>query len=117
MQVRNVAPVLFSREASGRGSGAILNAVTFAAEPFLVETPENPGSDKRTRLAVFATGLRYARDASQGPAKGNVSGQLQAPDSLCNIYTDENACPAPGVFGLDQINLEVPSAEDGPGRV
>ena len=117
MQVRNVAPALFSRDASGRGSGAILNAVTFAAAPFLVETPENPGSDKRTRLAVFATGLRYAGNASQDPAKVNVAGQIRARDSLGNVYIVEYAGPAPGFFGLDQINLVVPAAVDGAGDV
>jgi len=113
MQVRNVAPGLFSRDASGRGPGAILNAVTFAAPPFLVETPESAGSDKRTRLAVFATGLRYAGNAMHDPSKVNVAAQIQARDSLGNVYTVEYAGPAPGFFGLDQINLVVPPAVDG----
>jgi uncharacterized protein (TIGR03437 family) len=117
MQVRNVAPALFSKDASGRGPGAILNAVTFGAAPFLVETPENPGSDKRTRLAVFATGLRYAGNAVQDPAKVNVTGQVQAQDSLGNVYAVEYAGPAPGFFGLDQINMVVPAAVDGVGDV
>ena len=117
MQVRNAAPALFSRDASGRGPGAILNAVTFAAAPFLVETAENPGSDKSTRLAVFATGLRYAGNALQDPAKANVAGQIQARDSLGNVYMVEYAGPAPGFFGLDQINLVVPAAVDGAGDV
>jgi uncharacterized protein (TIGR03437 family) len=117
MQVRNVAPGLFSRDASGKGPGAILNAVTFAAQPFLVETPENAGSDKRTRLAVFATGLRYAGNAMQDPAKVNVAAQIQARDSLGNVYTVEYAGPAPGFFGLDQINLVVPPAADGASEV
>jgi uncharacterized protein (TIGR03437 family) len=117
MQVRNVAPGLFSRDSSGRGPGAILNAVTFIPQPFLVETPENGGSDKRTRLAVYATGLRYAGNAVRDPAKLNVAGQIQARDSLGNIYIVEYAGPAPGFFGLDQINLVVPAAADGAGDV
>jgi len=117
MQVRNAAPALFSRDASGRGPGAILNAATFTGQPFLVETPENAGSDKRTRLAVFATGLRYAGNAVRDPAKVNVAGQVQARDSLGNAYIVEYAGPAPGFFGLDQINLLVPAAADGAGDV
>ncbi|HEY6391584.1 MAG TPA: hypothetical protein VIX89_09915, partial [Bryobacteraceae bacterium] len=117
MQVRNVAPALFSRDASGRGPGAILNAATFAVGPFLAETPENAGSDKRTRLAVFATGLRYAGNAVRDPAKVNVAAQIQARDSLGNVYAVEYAGPAPGFFGLDQINLVVPAAADGAGDV
>ncbi len=117
MQVRNVAPALFSRDASGHGPGAILNATTFVAEPFLVETAENPGSDKRTRLAVFGTGLRYAGNALQDASKPNVAGQVQARDNAGNVYTVEYAGPAPGFFGLDQINLLVPAAADGAGEV
>jgi uncharacterized protein (TIGR03437 family) len=117
MQVRNVAPALFSTDASGRGPGAILNAANFAGQPFLVVTPENGGSDKRTRLAVFATGLRYAGNAVRDPAKVNVAEQIQARDSLGNVYVVEYAGPAPGFFGLDQINLVVPAAADGVGDV
>jgi uncharacterized protein (TIGR03437 family) len=117
MQLRNVAPALFSKDASGRGPGAVLNAATFGAGPFLVETPENAGVDKRTRLAVFATGLRYAGNAAQDPTKVNVAAQIQARDSLGNVYTVEYAGPAPGFFGLDQINLVVPAAADGAGEV
>jgi uncharacterized protein (TIGR03437 family) len=117
MQVRNVAPGLFSKDASGGGPGAILNAATFAGQPFLVETPENNGSDKRTRLAVFATGLRYAGNAVRDPTKVNVAGQIQARDGLGNVYAVEYAGPAPGFFGLDQINLVVPAAADGAGDI
>jgi uncharacterized protein (TIGR03437 family) len=117
MQVRNVAPALFSRDASGRGPGTILNAATFAADPFLVETPQNAGSDKRTRLALFGTGFRYAGNALQDPAKLNVAGQIQAQDSVGNVYIVEYAGAAPGFFGLDQINLVVPAGADGAGNV
>ena len=115
VQVRNVAPAIFSLDASGKGPGAILNAVTFSSGPFLVETPENPASDKRTRLAVFATGLRYAGNPSHDLAQPNAAIQIQAQDHLGNIYDVEYAGAAPGFFGLDQINLIVPAAADGTG--
>ncbi|HYL75941.1 MAG TPA: hypothetical protein VEU96_17150 [Bryobacteraceae bacterium] len=115
VQVRNVAPAIFSLDASGKGSGAILNAVTFSGGPFLVETPENPSSDKRTRLAVFATGLRYAGNPSHDPAQPNAAIQVQAQDHLGNVYDVEYAGAAPGFFGLDQVNLIVPAAADGAG--
>jgi len=117
MQVRNVAPAIFSTAGSGQGPGAILNAVTFAGGPFLVETPANTGSDKRTRLAVFATGLRYAGNPAHDPAKANAAIQVQAHDHLGNVYAVEYAGAAPGFFGLDQINLIVPSAADGTGTL
>src|ERR1051326_9037906 len=60
VHVGDTAPGLFSLDASGKGPGAILNATTFTAGPFLVETSEISGPDKRTRLAVFATGIRAA---------------------------------------------------------
>src|SRR5258708_36763085 len=53
VEVRNTAPGLFSRDASGAGPGAILNAVTFKSGSFLVETPENLADDKRRRLALY----------------------------------------------------------------
>jgi len=89
--------------------------VTFTSAPFLVETPENQGSDKRTRLAVYATGLRYAGNPARDPAIPNAAIQVQARDNLGNVYAVEYAGAAPGFFGLDQINLIVPAAADGVG--
>jgi len=117
MQVGIVAPGLFSEDASGTGPGAILNAATFTGPPFLVETLQNSGTDKRTRLAVFATGLRYAGNLSQDPNQTNVAIQVQARDSSGNSYDVEYAGSAPGYFGLDQINLVLPAQADGAGVI
>ena len=117
MQAGMVAPGLFSQDATGMGPGAILNAVTFTGPPFLVETPQNPGTDKRTRLAVFATGLRYAGNPSQNPDETNVAIQVQAQDSSGTSYDVEYAGSAPGFFGLDQINLLLPAQADGAGVI
>jgi uncharacterized protein (TIGR03437 family) len=117
MQVGIVAPGLFSQDATGTGPGAILNAVTFTGPPFMVETLQNQGTDKRTRLAVFATGLRYAGNPSQNPNQTNVAIQVQAKDSSGNSYDVEYAGSAPGYFGLDQINLLLPAQADGAGVV
>ena len=115
VEVRNVAPAIFTLDNTGKGPGAILNAVTFAGAPFFVETPQNQGSDKRTRLAVYATGLRYAGNPARDPAIPNAAIQVQARDNLGNVYAVEYAGAAPGFFGLDQINLIVPAAADGIG--
>ncbi len=117
MQVRNVAPAIFSKDATGKGPGAILNAVTFTGEPFLVETPQNSGDDKRTRIAVFATGLRFAGNPSRDPDQENVAIQVQARDSSGNSYDVEYAGSAPGFFGLDQINLILPAEADNAGVI
>ena len=73
VEVRNAAPALFSRDSSGSGPGAILNAVTFARDPFLVETTANLGDDKRTRLAIYGTGIRYAGNPFLDPSVTNVA--------------------------------------------
>ena len=117
MQVAIVAPGLFSQDTTGTGPGAILNAVTFTGPPFLVETLQNSGTDKRTRLAVFATGLRYAGNLSQNPDQTNVAIEVQAEDTSGNSYDVEYAGSAPGFFGLDQINLVLPAQADGAGVI
>lgn len=49
-------------------SDAILNAVTYQLDPFAVQTAQNRGSDKRTRLAIFGTGFRYAGNPTHDPS-------------------------------------------------
>jgi uncharacterized protein (TIGR03437 family) len=95
------APGIFTSDASGAGPGAILNAVTYAPAPFLVQTPGsgqgNP-TDTRTRIAVYGTGLRYAESVT-----------AQAQDTAGTYpLTVEYAGAAPGFFGLDQVNLLLP---------
>ena len=105
-EVVDVAPALFSRDNSGSGPGSILNAVTFARDPFLVETPELTGDDRRTRLAIFATGVRLATELT-----------VQAWDGSGPVLTlpVEFTGPAPGfeASGLDQINAVLPAEFDG----
>jgi uncharacterized protein (TIGR03437 family) len=74
VDVENVVPALFSLDSSGTGPGAILNAVTYSNGSFLVETQENSGDDKRTRLAVYATGLRNAVNSSVQAQGRSASG-------------------------------------------
>jgi uncharacterized protein (TIGR03437 family) len=121
MQVQNTAAAVFSVDATGKGPGAILNGVTNAAAPFLVETPEIAGSDQRTRLAVYATGLRYAGNSSHDPSIVNVAANVtaQGKDAVGNTYnfTVEYAGPGPCCFGLDQVNIVLPPELDGAGVV
>jgi uncharacterized protein (TIGR03437 family) len=121
MQVQNTAPGIFTSDSSGSGPGAILNAVTYAAAPFLVETPENGGSDLRTRLAVYGAGLRYAGNPTQDPTVTDVSASVtaQGQDTAGNRYTFtvEYAGAAPGFPGLDQVNIVLPVQLDGAGVV
>jgi uncharacterized protein (TIGR03437 family) len=125
-QVANTAPALFSLDASGSGPGAILNAVTYAAAPFLVETQQNAGTDKQTRLSLYGTGIRYAGNPTHDPTAANVAAQVTAqtrnasgPNFKLNVeYAGvEYAGAAPGFFGLDQINIVLPPDLDGAGAV
>jgi len=118
--VENTAPGIFSSASSGAGPGAILNGVTYAASPFLVQTPQNGGSDLRTRLAVYCSGVRWAgnptHDTSVTNAAANVTAQGLAAGISYN-FTVEYAGAAPGFFGLDQVNIVLPAQLDGAGTV
>jgi uncharacterized protein (TIGR03437 family) len=121
VEVRNTAPGLFSRDSSGSGPGAILNAVTFQGGPFFVESTANLGDDKRTRLAIFGTGIRYAGNPFLDPSVTNVAAgvKAQARDNSGNIYDlpVEFAGAAPVYFGLDQVNVVLPPQLDGAGTL
>ncbi len=97
--VQTVAPGIFTADASGHG--AILNAVTFSVGPFRPETAENPGCDKRTRLAIFGTGMRLA-------AAGSVRVQVKDSAGVVSLLTVEysGAAQTPG---LDQVNVVFPA--------
>jgi uncharacterized protein (TIGR03437 family) len=101
------APGVFTSDGSGAGPGAILNAVTYAPAPFVVQTAENE-ADTRTRIAVYCTGVRHAN---------LVTAQVQ--DTVGNriLLRVEFAGAAPGFFGLDQVNLLLPPELDGAGTV
>ena len=114
VEVQAAAPAIFTEDSSGTGPGSILNGVTFERGPFAVTTPENPGDDKRTRLAIFLTGIRNlpntdpANDiplcrrrnpAERGrvtpghPGRGPGHGGIRRPASgLCRVGPDQRRC-------------------------
>jgi uncharacterized protein (TIGR03437 family) len=112
VQVALTAPAVFSADGSGSGEAAALNAVTFARGPFAVLTEANGGADKRTRVAIYCTGVRYAGNPSRDQTKNNVAASLLAVVAPHNgdalSTTVEYAGPAPGFPGLDQVNLVLP---------
>jgi len=105
--LRTTDPGIFTLDTSGSGPGAILNAVTYQGPPFIVQTPEN-GADTRTRVAVYATGIRHA---------AVVTAAAQDPAGNRYALTVEYAGAAPGFFALDQVNLLLPPDLDGAGAV
>ncbi len=96
---QDVAPGLFLIPCLRNDRGAVLNGVTFQLEPFAAETTENGGDDKRTRLSFFGTGVRRA---------GSVKVELVDRTGRTVTLDAEYAGPAPGFFGLDQINVALP---------
>src|SRR5207244_9913375 len=97
--VQNVAPGIFVLDASN--TGAILNAVTFAQGPFSPTTAANATCDKRTRLAIYGTGLRLA---AAGTVKAVVTDSTGKSWQLGVEYAGAASSP-----GLDQINVVLPA--------
>lgn len=118
--IQQTAPGIFA-DGSAAAVGAILNAVTLTPGPFSVLTPELPSTDKRTRLAVYATGVRYAAAAPGAGEPGNAASSVQATILQDNgqnwPLAVEYSGPAPGFAGVDQINVVLPAQLDGAGRV
>jgi len=120
--LQNTAVGIFTSSTSGSGPGAILNGVTNAGAPFLVVTPQNGGSDPRTRLAIYCTGLRYAGNPSQSASTSNVAADViaQGMDAAGNQYTftvEYAGGSDPAFPGLDQVNIVLPAQLDGAGVV
>ncbi|HEX5229397.1 MAG TPA: hypothetical protein VFW44_16890 [Bryobacteraceae bacterium] len=115
------SPGLFTLPCVRPSRGAVLNGVTFAPEPFQASTSRNAATDKRTRLSLFGTGLRFAGNAAQNSSLTNVAGAITAlaTDSQGAVHNlpVEYAGPAPNFAGLDQVNVVVPADLDGAGLV
>ena len=113
--VRLVSPTFFTKDGTGAGRASALNGVTQQAAPFFVFTPENNGSDKGTRLTVFGTGFRNANSASNSGvapyALVTTPAGKQWPASI------EYLGPAPGLPGVDQVNIAVPAVINDAGVV
>jgi len=116
-----IAPGLFTIPCQRPDRGAVLNGITYSLEPFQAVTTANPGTDKRTRLSIFGTGIRYAGNPSRDPSQSNVASsvQVEATDTLGIVrkLVVEYAGAAPNFAGLDQINVIAPTDLEGAGLV
>jgi uncharacterized protein (TIGR03437 family) len=92
------APALFAAAGAGDREGNILNAATYASGPFSVTTAGAP-----TSLSLFLTSL----DLSSAPTV--TIGGLPAPV--------QSYGPAACCVGLEQIDVQMPAALAGAGRV
>ncbi|MEO5952561.1 MAG: hypothetical protein ABIQ44_08875, partial [Chloroflexia bacterium] len=109
VSVARIAPGIFSIPCLRIDRAAVLNAVTYALEPFQSVTEANGGRDLRTRLSIFGTGIRFAG----GGVSTNVGEfvKVEATDSrgVKTLLVVEYAGAAPNFFGLDQINVVLPA--------
>ena len=114
--VNLAAPGIFPFGNDRPDRGAVLNAVTFQLEPFSLQTSQNGGSDKRTRLAIFGSGLRFAgnpkHDKGMQNVASNVRSQLRSRASGRKWDLEVEFAGAASVPGLDQINVIVPQDLD-----
>lgn len=124
-----VVPGIFTVNGYGMGDAMVLNAVTLRSGEFNVTTSENFGSDKRTRLMIFASGL------SNGGLNTNIGNDVPlgagllrniAESVVVEVRTLDNRVfqlpvefvgPAGGSSGLDQINVRLISELRGAGDV
>ena len=112
VSITNTLPGLFSSSGTGSGPAAALNAVTYAPAPFSAQTAENAGADKRTRIALFGSGIRYAGNSAHTPntnVASNITVSATDASGKALSLTVEYAGPAPGFAGLDQVNVVLPA--------
>jgi uncharacterized protein (TIGR03437 family) len=124
------APALFAVSGNGAGAGIVLNAATGQQGPFNDVTPQNFGTDKRTRLMIMATGI-----SGGGIANTNVSNDVRVGNSVVENFAESVMIEArlqdgrvfqlPVEFagrqntwaGLDQINVVLLPELKGAGSV
>jgi uncharacterized protein (TIGR03437 family) len=119
--------------ASDNETGAVvaMNARTEAGTDFAVTTPENFGSDKRTRLLIFATGICGSATNFDTSNDLIVKGGKR-PNFAEAVFVEARKRTGPGLLfslpvefagaqgtipGLDQLNLVLPSGLAGAGTV
>lgn len=116
--VVTIAPALFATGGNGVGAGVVLNAATGAPGAFDDLTPQNFGTDKRTRLLLMATGIgggglanydvsndvRVGTDVVENFAESvQVEARLQ--DGRVFQLPVEFAGRQSSFAGLDQVNV------------
>jgi uncharacterized protein (TIGR03437 family) len=109
--VSPTAPAIFTTDATGKGFGAILNAIDFTQPPFALTTQSLDETSTTPIVAVYGTGFRFAGGSPVSDHAGDVSNHVTAVASnavgktwtLPVLY----AGPAPLYEGLDQINVQL----------
>ncbi|HYE15122.1 MAG TPA: hypothetical protein VD968_11820, partial [Pyrinomonadaceae bacterium] len=118
--VSAVAPGLFTADGTPTGEALVMNAADYTRGIFKVYTPANlSGTDRRTRLMIFATGLRGAANADaandvRAPARANVAESVAVEARLQNglVYwlpVEYAGAAAARQSGVDQVNALLPN--------
>ncbi len=99
------------------GTGVVFNAATMKMGAFGVQTEENFGDDKRTRLMLFASGISSSISTSHASGYINISSQTianvadavkveaRASDGRVFQLPVEYAGEQGAIPGLDQVNV------------
>jgi uncharacterized protein (TIGR03437 family) len=116
---KNVSRIMTTGDEEN-GTALIANGQTFSTTDLKVETPENLGSDKRTRITLFATGITgsvsnsdITNDIKLGPGlvKPNFAESVRVEALAGNgrVYSlPVEFAGAQGVLpGMDQINVRL----------
>jgi hypothetical protein len=88
---------------TGSTRAVALDSVTFVAEPLPIVTARNFSSDQRTRLAVFAIGLKLGN----GEPASAVTATAEDSTGTLKPLTVEFVTPVPNFPWLIQVNLKL----------
>jgi uncharacterized protein (TIGR03437 family) len=106
LTVGAVGPGIFTRDGSGTGDGALIDAVTGA-----LVTPSQPIA-AGAYLAIYCTGLGAVSGAITGAVPAGLTYTTVTPSVLIDGQPEAPSWAglAPGFVGLYQVNAQVPAA-------
>lgn len=128
MTIAAFAPGLFTVGGSGSREAIALNSASYTSGAFDLFTPESLSSDKRTRVMLFATGIRAAANWNTGNDVRRADGSTVA--NLAESVTVEARTNDGRVFnlpvefagagqfaGLDQLTVRLVQELQGAGQI
>lgn len=99
LEVRAIAPSVFTANASGSGAAAALDAIKYTPAPFDAKLPNGDPNV----IAVFGTGLGSDATDGGGDVEAEVTARMDG-----NPVTLLYAGQAPGLVGANQFNVVLP---------
>ncbi|MDX2030729.1 MAG: YCF48-related protein [Blastocatellia bacterium] len=100
VDVKTIAPSIFSADAKGSGPAAAVDAITSAAAPFNA----TQANGQPNIISVFGTGLGADATDVDGNINDNVTARLDG-----NVVQLQYAGRSPGLVGLNQFNVILPA--------